>query len=92
MAEYLFISSGSEFYLLDIDIMVIVLQAEKAAWNSIGIFKLSNISGKRRELVPTPTTKATADDTDMDSDGSDSDEDSENEDGGSGTPNLQVPF
>lgn len=72
--------------------MVIVLQAEKAAWNSIGIFKLSNISGKKRELVP--TTKATEDDTDMDSDGgdSDSDEDSEDEEGGSGTPNLLVPF
>lgn len=71
--------------------MVLVLQAEKASWNSIGIFKLSNISGKKRELVP--TTKSTGDDSDMDGDGSDSDEDSENEeDGGSGTPILQVPF
>lgn len=64
-------------------------QAEKASWNSIGIFKLSNISGKKRELVP--TTKSTGDDSDMDGDGSDSDEDSENEeDGGSGTPILQM--
>ncbi|XP_019263989.1 PREDICTED: uncharacterized protein LOC109241682 isoform X2 [Nicotiana attenuata] len=27
-------------------------QAEKSTWNLIGIFKLSNISGKRRDLVP----------------------------------------
>ncbi|CAL5339139.1 unnamed protein product [Camellia sinensis] len=61
-------------------------QAEKASWNSIGIFKLSNISGKRRELVP---SKSTTNDSDMDSDSSDSNEDDEIEDGGSATPVLQ---
>ena len=66
---------------------ILVLQAEKASWNSIGIFKISNISGKRRELVP----KSTGDGSDMDSDGSDSDTDSEDEGvGGSGTPILLV--
>ncbi|XP_015889184.1 protein HEAT STRESS TOLERANT DWD 1 [Ziziphus jujuba] len=64
-------------------------QAEKASWNSIGIFKISNISGKRRELVP--ATKSTADGSDMDSEGSDGDTDTEDEDlGGSGAPVLQL--
>ncbi|KAK9275491.1 hypothetical protein L1049_022758 [Liquidambar formosana] len=62
-------------------------QAEKASWNYIGIFKLSNISGKRRELVP---SKSAADGSDMDSDSSDSsDSDDEGLDG-SGTPVLQM--
>ncbi|XAR53432.1 hypothetical protein NMG60_11021979 [Bertholletia excelsa] len=39
-------------------------QAEKASWNSIGIFKISNISGKRGDLVP---SKSVADGSDMDS-------------------------
>ncbi|XP_009598555.1 protein HEAT STRESS TOLERANT DWD 1 isoform X1 [Nicotiana tabacum] len=60
-------------------------QAEKSSWNSIGIFKLSNISGKRRDLVPNKT----GDETDMDSDSSDSDEEEE-EEAGSGTPVLQL--
>lgn len=64
------------------------MQAEKAAWNSIGVFKVSNISGKRRELVP--NKPATGDD-EMESESSDSDEDSEDEEeGGSKTPILQV--
>ncbi|KAK9265373.1 hypothetical protein L1049_003523 [Liquidambar formosana] len=62
-------------------------QAEKASWNYIGIFKLSNISGKRRELVP---TKSAADGSDMDSDSSDSDEDDVEGLGGSGTPMRKV--
>ncbi|KAK1550435.1 hypothetical protein Q3G72_019024 [Acer saccharum] len=63
-------------------------QAEKPSWNSIGVFKVSNISGKRRELVP--NKPATGDD-DMDSESSDSDEDSEDEgEGGSGNPILQL--
>ncbi|PON50454.1 WD repeat containing protein [Parasponia andersonii] len=63
-------------------------QAEKAAWNSIGIFRISNISGKRRELVP---TKSTTDGSDMDSDDSDSELESEDEGpGGSGAPILQA--
>ncbi|KAG9448235.1 hypothetical protein H6P81_014363 [Aristolochia fimbriata] len=62
-------------------------QAEKAAWNSIEIFKLIKISGKRRDLV----RKVSADnDPDMDHDSS-SDEDDENEgDGGSKPPILQA--
>uniref|UniRef100_A0A6N2MTI8 Histone-binding protein RBBP4-like N-terminal domain-containing protein n=1 Tax=Salix viminalis TaxID=40686 RepID=A0A6N2MTI8_SALVM len=64
--------------------------AENPDWNSIGIFKVSNVSGKRRELVP---TKATTSDSDMDADNSnsDSDEDSEDEEeGGSAAPILQL--
>ncbi|KAK6118234.1 hypothetical protein DH2020_048020 [Rehmannia glutinosa] len=61
-------------------------QAEKSSWNSIGIFKLSNISGKRRELVP----KINKDGSDMDSESSDSDEDNEEEGGRSGSPVLQL--
>lgn len=68
------------------------MQAENPDWNSIGIFKISNVSGKRRELVP---TKATAGDSDMDADNSDSDRDSDEdsedeEEGGSAAPVLQV--
>ncbi|KAI3772803.1 hypothetical protein L6452_03997 [Arctium lappa] len=55
--------------------------------NSIGIFKISNISGKRRELVPTKTSNA---DTDMDSDSSDSDEDDELENDGPKAPVFQL--
>ncbi|KAK4602654.1 hypothetical protein RGQ29_011606 [Quercus rubra] len=63
-------------------------QAEKPSWNSIGIFKVSNITGKRRELVP---SKPKTDDADMESESSDSDEDGEDEElGGSGTPILQL--
>uniref|UniRef100_A0A7N2KYI8 Histone-binding protein RBBP4-like N-terminal domain-containing protein n=1 Tax=Quercus lobata TaxID=97700 RepID=A0A7N2KYI8_QUELO len=63
-------------------------QAEKPSWNSIGIFKVSNITGKRRELVP---SKPATDDADMESESSDSDEDGEDEElGGSGTPILQL--
>ncbi|KAB1209317.1 Glutamate-rich WD repeat-containing protein 1 [Morella rubra] len=62
-------------------------QAEKALWNSIGIFKISNITGKRRDLVPSKP----ADNSDMEGESSDSDEDSEDEDlGGSGSPTLQA--
>ncbi|CDY35872.1 BnaA07g01150D [Brassica napus] len=32
--------------------MVAGTQAEKALWNSIGLFKISNVSGKRRDVVP----------------------------------------
>ncbi|KAL9377863.1 hypothetical protein Peur_029198 [Populus x canadensis] len=65
-------------------------QAENPDWNSIGIFKISNVSGKRRELVP---SKATAGDSDMDADNSDSDSDEDSEDeeeGGSAAPVLQL--
>uniref|UniRef100_K4BZD2 Histone-binding protein RBBP4-like N-terminal domain-containing protein n=1 Tax=Solanum lycopersicum TaxID=4081 RepID=K4BZD2_SOLLC len=48
-------------------------QADKRASNSIGIFKLSNISGKRRDLVPTKT----GDDDNMDSESCDNDDDNE---------------
>ncbi|KAJ6419417.1 hypothetical protein OIU84_029514 [Salix udensis] len=65
-------------------------QAENPDWNSIGIFKVSNVSGKRRELVP---TKATTSDSDMDAENSDSDSDEDSEDeeeGGSAAPILQL--
>lgn len=75
--------------LLLINFTIFILQAEKASWNSIGIFKLSNISGKRRDLVP---KNANTDVSDMESDSSDSDDDDEEEDGTSGTPVLQVQF
>ncbi|XP_031107406.1 glutamate-rich WD repeat-containing protein 1 [Ipomoea triloba] len=61
-------------------------QAEKSSWNSIGVFKITNISGKRRELVPKTNND---EDTDMESDSSDSD-DEEDEVGGSGAPVLQI--
>ncbi|KAF7806717.1 glutamate-rich WD repeat-containing protein 1 [Senna tora] len=62
-------------------------QAEKASWNSIGIFKVSNITGRRRELMPKPA----ADDSAMDSDDSDSEDDSEDEDPDSSrSPILQL--
>ncbi|KAI3834887.1 hypothetical protein MKW98_016000 [Papaver atlanticum] len=48
-------------------------QAEKASWNSIGIFRLSNISGKRRDLVPGKGS----DMEDSDSNSSDEEEDNE---------------
>lgn len=50
-------------------------QAEKAAWNYVAVFKLSNIKGKKREPIPSSTVDA---DTDVDSDGS-SDEEEEEE-------------
>ncbi|GAU23491.1 hypothetical protein TSUD_81730 [Trifolium subterraneum] len=59
-------------------------QAEKPSWNSIGIFKVSNISGKRRELLPKTSDS-------MDDEDSDSDDDSEDEEeGGAGAPTLQA--
>ncbi|XP_016564079.2 protein HEAT STRESS TOLERANT DWD 1 isoform X1 [Capsicum annuum] len=60
-------------------------QAEKSSWNSIGIFKLSNISGKRRDLVP---DKIGDENADMGSNSSDSDE--EEEEAGQVTPVLQL--
>lgn len=59
------------------------LQADKPSSNSIEIIKVSNISGKRRELVP----KREGDGSDMDSD---SDEDSDEDEHGSGAPILQA--
>ncbi|CAN0926629.1 Protein HEAT STRESS TOLERANT DWD 1 [Linum grandiflorum] len=67
-------------------------QAEKAVWNSVGIFKVSNVSGKRRELVPSKKRvdgESDADDDDEDS--SDSEDDSEDEEAGaSKAPTLQM--
>lgn len=58
------------------------MQANKPSLNTIEILKVSNISGKRRELVP---KNGSDDDSD-----SDSDED-DNEDGhGSGAPIMQA--
>lgn len=62
-------------------------QAEKASWNSIGIFKLTRISGKRKPLVP-PASSDNESETDNDSS---SDEDEGNDDSGSsGPPVLHV--
>jgi len=53
-------------------------QAEKASSNYIGIFKLSNIRGKKREPIPASTVDG---DTNADSDSSSDEEDEEiNED------------
>ncbi|XP_008809056.2 glutamate-rich WD repeat-containing protein 1 [Phoenix dactylifera] len=60
-------------------------QAEQASWNYIGIFKLSNIVGKKRELVPASSAD---NDTEMDSESS-SDED-EDESDESMQPVLQL--
>uniref|UniRef100_A0A1J3CRE6 Glutamate-rich WD repeat-containing protein 1 n=1 Tax=Noccaea caerulescens TaxID=107243 RepID=A0A1J3CRE6_NOCCA len=64
--------------------MVAGTQAEKAAYNSIGLFKISNISGKRRDVAP----KTLANGDDAMEDESDSDEESEDE--ASSVPNVQV--
>ncbi|KAG9151920.1 hypothetical protein Leryth_002193 [Lithospermum erythrorhizon] len=61
-------------------------QAVKASSNYIGIFKLSNLSGKRRDLVP---AEKDVEDSDMESDSSDSDEDDE-ESGGPIAPSIQL--
>ncbi|CAD5163697.1 unnamed protein product [Musa acuminata subsp. malaccensis] len=61
-------------------------QAEQASWNYLGIFKLSNISGKKRELVPVSTAD---NDVDMDSESS-SDEDDDDEDDKSSQPVLHL--
>ncbi|KAJ0977954.1 hypothetical protein J5N97_013428 [Dioscorea zingiberensis] len=60
-------------------------QAEQASWNYIGLLKLSNISGKKRELMPT----AGDGDEEMNSDSS-SDEDEADGDSGAKQPVLQV--
>ncbi|KAF8395179.1 hypothetical protein HHK36_019121 [Tetracentron sinense] len=60
--------------------------AEKASWNSVVIFKLSNISGKRHELLP---TQFVDNDSDMDSDSCDSDEDNDEEGYGGSGPLLR---
>ncbi|KAF5205601.1 Glutamate-rich wd repeat-containing protein, partial [Thalictrum thalictroides] len=52
-------------------------QAENASWNYIGMYKLSKISGKRRDLVP---NKSNDNDSEADSDGSSSDEDEDAQD------------
>ncbi|KAL8517155.1 hypothetical protein ACS0TY_015390 [Phlomoides rotata] len=59
-------------------------QAENSSRNYIGIFKILNISGKRRELVPKNAT------SDMESESSDSDEEDEEGSGGFGSPVLQI--
>ncbi|KAL0747489.1 hypothetical protein Bca101_029491 [Brassica carinata] len=70
--------------------MVAGTQAEKAPLNSIGLFKISNVSGKRRDVVP--KTVVNGDDAmeDEDDEDEDSDSDEESEDGASTTPIIQV--
>lgn len=47
-------------------------QAEQASWNYIGVLKVSNIFGKKRDLVPSATVDG---DSDMDSESSSDEED-----------------
>ncbi|KAK9111913.1 hypothetical protein Scep_019432 [Stephania cephalantha] len=64
-------------------------QAEKAPWNYIGVFKLSKISGKRRDLVPKRHDDDGDGDDDMDSESS-SDDEEEGGEGESQPPVLQL--
>ena len=54
--------------------------------NYIGLFKLSNIVGKKRDLVPKPS----GDDTEVESDSSSDEDDDEDESNKSSVPVLQV--
>ncbi|CAI9100569.1 OLC1v1037696C1 [Oldenlandia corymbosa var. corymbosa] len=65
-------------------------QAKEGSSNYIGIFKLSNISGKRRQLVPKKIDADGLDIDDNESDESDSDDTDEEDGSGSGTPVLQL--
>ncbi|KAG2271455.1 hypothetical protein Bca52824_066010 [Brassica carinata] len=70
--------------------MVAGTQVQKAPLNSIGLFKISNVSGKRCDVVP--KTLVNGDDAmeDEDDEDEDSDSDEESEDGVSTTPVIQV--
>ncbi|CAG7900494.1 unnamed protein product, partial [Brassica rapa] len=70
--------------------MVAGTQAEKAPWNSIGLFKISSLSGKRRDVVPKNLVNGDDGMEDEDDEGEDSDSDEESEDGASSAPNIQV--
>ncbi|KAG8089165.1 hypothetical protein GUJ93_ZPchr0011g27509 [Zizania palustris] len=52
-------------------------QADKVSWNYIGVFKISNINGKKREPIPASTVDG---DSDMDSENSDEEDEAVNED------------
>lgn len=68
--------------------MLVNVQAEKAAFNSIGLFKITNVSGKRRDVVPKTLVNGGDDMEDGEDESSDSDE--ESDDGDSKIPNVQV--
>ncbi|KAF6174876.1 hypothetical protein GIB67_026364 [Kingdonia uniflora] len=55
-------------------------QAEQSSWNSITIFKLARISGKRRDLVPKSTGDDDEEEEDDDSSSSDEGEEDEEND------------
>ncbi|XP_078444707.1 transducin family protein / WD-40 repeat family protein [Wolffia australiana] len=55
-------------------------QAEKASWNYISLYKLSNIVGKKRDLVPKPSKDDDDDDNDDSDMESESSSDEEDED------------
>ncbi|CAN6904813.1 unnamed protein product [Brassica oleracea] len=57
--------------------MVAGTQAEKAPWNSIGLFKISNVSGKRRDVVPKTLVNGDGGMEDEDDEDEDSDSDEE---------------
>ncbi|RZS00324.1 hypothetical protein BHM03_00030035, partial [Ensete ventricosum] len=61
--------------------------AEQSSWNYLGIFKISNISGKKRELVPVSNAD---NDVDMDSESSSDEDDDDDEDEKSSQPVLHV--
>ncbi|XP_010541056.1 PREDICTED: glutamate-rich WD repeat-containing protein 1 isoform X2 [Tarenaya hassleriana] len=70
--------------------MVAGTQAEKAAWNSIGIFKISNVSGKRRDVLPKKLANGEGDMEDDEDEDDDSDSDEDSEDEASSTPIIQL--
>ena len=74
-SPFLSLSFFPSFLFNNLSSFLPFFQADKRASNSIGIFKLSNIFGKRRDLVPTKT----GDDDNMDSESSDSDDDNNEE-------------
>ncbi|OAY64946.1 Glutamate-rich WD repeat-containing protein 1 [Ananas comosus] len=55
-------------------------QAEQSSWNYIGIFKLSNIKGKKRDLVPAASADNDADMEDSDSSSDEDDDEDESND------------
>ncbi|GAB2293027.1 hemolysin III domain membrane protein [Dionaea muscipula] len=61
-------------------------QAEKSSWNSIEIFKLSNVTGRKQALLPTKSAEGSDSDSDSDS----SDEEDDMDPSGHRTPILQV--
>ncbi|EPS74400.1 hypothetical protein M569_00353, partial [Genlisea aurea] len=62
-------------------------QAEKASWNSISIFKLLNVSGRKRDFM---SKRSIDDGSEMESESSDSDDDDEEDSRALGAPVLKL--